>query len=231
MTLPNLIEQKEAILFDLFHTLTGLESTWYSGPKTADLLGITREAWSEQLMEKSRERLAGEQQDPLDILRTMAHAVDPTIPEETIKKAVANRIERFAAALLNIPRETQQVLERLKSMNKKLGLISNADVTEVAAWERSPLAPCFDSVVFSCHVGCVKPEPEIYRVSMESLQVSPAQCVFVGDGGSNELQGARELGITTVMITGVIRELWPERVEERRPHADYVIERLGELTG
>lgn len=229
MTVATLIQRKDAILFDLFHTLTGLESTWYSGPKTADLLGIGREAWSEQLIERSRERLTGEQTDPTVILRTMAHAIDPTIPEETIEKAVVNRMERFAAALVHIPQETRRALERLRSMKKGLGLISNADVSEVAAWGRSPIAGCFDSVVFSCHVGCVKPEPEIYRISMESLQVSPAQCVFVGDGGSNELQGAQELGIATVMITGVIGALWPERIEERKPHADYVIERLGEL--
>ncbi len=229
MTIATLIQRKDAILFDLFHTLTGLESTWYSGPKTADLLGISREAWSEQLMERSRERLAGEQTDPTTILRKMAHAIDPTIPEEVIKKAVDNRMERFAAALINIPKETQQVLKRLRSMNKKLGLISNADVSEVAAWGRSPIAGCFDSVVFSCHVGCVKPEPEIYRICTQRLGVSPGQCVFVGDGGSGELKGARDLGISTVMITSVVGALWPERIEERKPHADYVIERLSEL--
>lgn len=41
----------------------------------------------------------------------------------------------------------------------------------------------------------VKPEPEIYRIALESLGVRPDQSVFVGDGGSDELRGAREMGI------------------------------------
>ena len=34
---------------------------------------------------------------------------------------------------------------------------------------------------------------------MEKLSVSPAESIFVGDGGSNELSGAKNCGITTVL--------------------------------
>jgi hypothetical protein len=44
-----------------------------------------------------------------------------------------------------------------------------------------------------------------------------------------ELEGARQLGITTVMITGIIKEIWPDKIEERKRHADFVIEKLSEL--
>ena len=87
----------------------------------------------------------------------------------------------------------------------------------------------FDSVVFSCNVGCVKPEPRIYEICMKELDVEPSQCLFVGDGGSRELEDARNLGITTVMITRVISEIWPDKIDERKKYADFVIERLNEL--
>jgi putative hydrolase of the HAD superfamily len=64
---------------------------------------------------------------------------------------------------------------------------------------------------------------------MQQLGVEARQCLFVGDGGSRELEGARNLGITTVMITGIIREIWPERIKARQAQADYVIEWLNEL--
>ncbi len=228
-TLPQVVQRKDAILFDLFHTLTALESTGSSSPMTFEMLGVSKEAWDKQLLEKSRERLAGETKDPVTIIRTMAHAIDPGIPEETIIAAVKNRIERFAGALLNVPDRTRRVLAALKGSGKKMGLISNADVMEVAAWDRSPIAPYFDSVVFSCHIGHVKPEAAIYRVSMQQLGVAAHQCLFVGDGGSHELEGAGNLGITTVMITGIIQEVWPDRINARKAHADYVIEWLDEL--
>jgi len=223
------VQQKQAVLFDLFHTLTRVESSWLAGPSTAEILGVSKEAWNEQVMEKSRDRLTGKIIDPVLIIRQMAHLIDPAIPESFIKKAVSNRIKRFYAAVVNIPQETRQVLTNLKSINKKIGLISNADVTEIIGWKRSGIAHLFDSVVFSCKAGCVKPEPRIYNISMEELGVEPGDCLFVGDGGSRELEGAKRLGITTVIITGVISELWPDKIEERKQYADYVIERLSEL--
>ena len=224
------VNTKKGIIFDLFHTLTALESTWDEArPMTYEMLGVSREAWNEQLEQKSRDRLIGKKKDAFAIIAEMAHAIDPLILDSVIKAAAENRIERFKAALIHVPRETQEVLSQLRAKNKRIGLISNADVMEVAAWDHSPIAPLFDSVVFSCFVGCVKPEREIYEICMHQLGVTPEQSVFVGDGGSRELEGARNLGITAVMITGIIREIWPQRIEERQRHADFVIEQLTEL--
>ena len=59
--------------------------------------------------------------------------------------------------------------------------------------------------------------------------IPAGEAVFVGDGGSDELQGARDAGMITIMVTGVMKELWPARVTARLNQADYVIETLEEL--
>ena len=228
--LVHTVAEKKAIIFDLFHTLTALETTWGdSRPFTYQMLGVSKQEWDRQLLERSRARLMGENQDAVAIVAEMAHAIDPSIAADVIRAATANRIARFAGALIKIPEETMAVLRALKSKDKRIGLISNADTMEVAAWRQSPIAPLFDSTLFSCAVGCVKPEPRLYHISLRALGVTPASALFVGDGGSNELEGARTLGITTVMIAGIIREIWPDKIPERRRHADFVIERLPEL--
>jgi putative hydrolase of the HAD superfamily len=225
-----IVHQKKAVVFDLFHTLTAIESSWGKGlPFTCEMLGVSREAWADQLHVHSRARLTGQSQDPVCMIAEMARAINPAITDETILAAVANRIKSFEAALLDIPDETIAVLRTLKSRGKRLGLISNADVMEVEAWGRSPVANMLDAAVFSCHVGTMKPERDIYELCLDELGVRPDEAVFVGDGGSSELQGAKALGMVTVMITGVIRELWPDRIEERKVHADFVIECLSEL--
>jgi putative hydrolase of the HAD superfamily len=223
------VSQKKAVIFDLFHTLTALELTQIKGPGTSEILGISRAAWNEQLLEKSRPRLAGEEKDPYVIIRRMAHAIDPDIPDELIRRATQSRIERFAAALANIPANTKEVLQRLKEAQKKIGLLSNADVAEIYAWPQCPVRHLFDSAIFSCEVGFVKPEKAIYEASLKDLNVRAEEAVFVGDGGSHELEGAKAAGITAVMIAGIIRGIWPEKVEEREAGADYCIETLDEL--
>ena len=224
------VRAKKAVIFDLFHTLTPLDSSWSEQrPFTHQMLGVSRPAWNEQLFECSRDRLAGIQTDPFAIVAGMARKINPTITNETIRAATENRIARFAAALNRITPETRTVIHALRQRGMKIGLISNADVTEVAAWPRCPIADLFDSTVFSCHVGWVKPEPEIYRHCLSELAVDANDSVFVGDGGSNELQGARDLGLTPIFIASVMREIWPEKIPERGRQADFKIEQLAEL--
>jgi putative hydrolase of the HAD superfamily len=91
------------------------------------------------------------------------------------------------------------------------------------------LCGAFDAEVFSCDVGWVKPEPEIFNACLDKLELSAEECVFVGDGGSGELVAAKELGFHTVFVSGVIAELWPERIQERIAIADHHIERLPEI--
>ena len=229
--LRKVISEKKAIIFDLFHTLASVEYAWSNIPRTTNssILGISQEKWNEQLLEKSVDRLRGKVKDPLTIVRQMAHAIDPQIPLDLVEKATENRIEMFHRTMLRIPDSTIKTLQKLKDDGKKLGLLSNADVSEVASWNESPISCFFDSTVFSCEVGFVKPERQTYEISLQRLSLSPEDVVFVGDGGSHELEGAKEMGISTVFIAGWIRELWPEKIEARKKLADYSIESIEEL--
>jgi len=225
--LLSMIYSKQAILFDLFHTLTSVERDW--GPFTYEILGVSHQAWNEQVLVHSPDRLEGRLTDPAAIVSTMARAIDPGISDETIARAVKSRVARFRKAVVEIPESTQRVLASLKQQGKKLALISNADASEIEGWKDSPIAPLFDEVIFSCQIGSRKPKPEIYEICLRRLGLPAEACVFVGDGGSGELEGARSVGLTTVMITGIIEDLWPERIPAARAHADHEIHELREL--
>lgn len=223
------LEKYRAVIFDLFHTLTSADALRAPGRGTSEVLGVAREDWNKQLLVYSDDRLRGKITDPFVIIERMAHAIDPAIPDKTIKEAVKNRIERFRYALINIEDSTLDTLQELRETGKLIGLISNADVNEVIGWEDSPLKQYFNSAVFSCQVGYVKPDREIYERCLKELNVRPEECIYVGDGGSNELKGARDVGMKTVLNTHVIRQLWPERTAEARVHADYAIDEIKEL--
>ena len=221
----------KAIVFDLFHTLTGFESEWSDLPFTCDVLGIDRRIWNGVITTGSRWRLAGEERDQYRILSRLAREIDPRISEETIRRACAIRTRRFGDALQRIPEANVQTLKALRRAGFALGLVSNADATEVETWQHCPLAGLFDSEIFSCEVGHVKPEPEIFRKCIDALGREPGECWFAGDGGSNELIGAKQVGMTTVFVSGVIAELWPEYVPQRIPIADHHVAWVPEILG
>lgn len=230
VTVASIVAGKKAVIFDLFHTLTSVEASIGQGlPSVADLLGVDRVAWNEQLTRRSRERLVGSETDPFEIVARIARAIDPSLSDERIKLAADYRLTRFRTAVLEVPEETERVLRELKARGKRLGLITNADVTEIAAWGENRIHHLFDSTIQSCAVGLVKPDRQIYELSLRELGVRAVDALFVGDGGSDELAGAKSAGITAVMFTGVIGRLWPDRVAERAEQADYVIGRLTEL--
>jgi putative hydrolase of the HAD superfamily len=228
-SLKSTLTEKHAVIFDLFHTLTSIESAGPPLPGTTSLLGIDPEKWNQQLWERSEERLTGKIKDPFLIMRQMVHAIDPGIKEERIDAATEIRLARFRGTLANIPASTRQTLLKLKERGKKIGLLSNADALDISGWSNSPIAPLFDSVVFSCEVGFMKPQRKIYEISLKQLSLSPQEVAFVGDGGSHELEAAKELGITTVFMAGLIRDLWPDKIEPRKKLADFAIENLDEL--
>lgn len=218
-----------AVIFDLFHTLTGFESQWSDLPWTADVLGIDRATWDAALTTGSRWRLVGDEREPFRIVGRVARAIDPAITDATVHNAVATRIERFRHALGRIPPQNLATIAALRAAGFRLGLVSNADPMEVAAWANSPLDGLFDSEVFSCDAGCVKPEPEIFTACCDALAVPARQCFFVGDGGSDELIAAKALGMTTVFMSGILEEIWPERIPARIAQADFHIRALPQL--
>jgi len=131
------------MLFDLFHTLTALESTWSSGPMIHEILGVSKDDWNWQLLECSRQRLVAKMTDPHEIIRCMAHPIDPSISEALILQATENRSRRFADALVDIPAWAIEVLIALRGAGKKMALISKADVMEAQGWAPSLLADLF----------------------------------------------------------------------------------------
>ena len=57
----------------------------------------------------------------------------------------------------------------------------------------------FDHVIESAKIGLRKPDPRIYRMMVEALDVDPAKCVYLDDLGVN-LKPAREMGMTTIKV-------------------------------
>ncbi len=217
------------VIFDLFHTLTGPESARAELPKTYEILGIDSVEWNSAVFEHSHWRLAGEIRDPVQIVRTLAHRINPDIPEALIIQAALIRQRRSKAALNSIPIANVQLLSTLRQHGFRLGLISNLDASELAGWSGSPLDGAFDAELFSCEIGVVKPDTAIYVECLKRLGLAAPECIFVGDGGSNELSGARQVGLHTILFSGVIRELWPNRIAALEESADAHVHALSDI--
>jgi epoxide hydrolase-like predicted phosphatase len=82
----------------------------------------------------------------------------------------------------------------------KVGLISNA-WSGLRPWIiDKKFADAFDAMTISAEVRVAKPDPAIFRIALEKLEVAPAEAVFLDDFPAN-VTGARALGMHAIHFT------------------------------
>ena len=223
------MKKYKAVIFDLFTTLTSLRHLDHApGRFSHEILDIPLKLWVDALFNQSRERLTGVIKDPVEIVRDVAWKIDPSISEEALVECSRERRIRFRYCLEQPPVGVVDSLREIRKAGYKIALVSNADVIEIEAWPGTDLASCFDTVIFSCHEGYMKPDPEIFSLATQRLGVDPKDCLYVGDGGNSELIASAEAGMTAV-LTSQFMPSDSEIVKERERTVNHHIRNLNEI--
>jgi putative hydrolase of the HAD superfamily len=86
----------------------------------------------------------------------------------------------------------------LRDDGYRMALLTN----NVREWELrwralAPVDEIFELVIDSAFVGMRKPDPEIYELCLERLEVAAGECLFVDDREDN-CEGARAVGMRVV---------------------------------
>ncbi|WP_089936012.1 HAD family hydrolase [Candidatus Entotheonella palauensis] len=115
-----------------------------------------------------------------------------------IQQAAAHRYA-FIRDTITPSQEVLDTLATLKQMGLRLGLISNCGPDVPQLWPQISLATHLDTALFSCRERLQKPAPELYHSACHRLQHPPSACVYVGDGSSEELTGAKQAGMVPVL--------------------------------
>jgi putative hydrolase of the HAD superfamily len=154
-------------------------------------------------------------------LRELGVAVDRAALAE------ADRLRRGFLASELVPKEgARECLEELRGGGYRLALATDCSSGTPALLDRTPLGAFFGVRAVSAHLGVTKPHPAVYEHVLAGLGVAGDRCVYVGDGNSEELPGARRHGMTTVRIDNGDDQEWQYRFV---PEADFTIHHLREL--
>ncbi|MGI6045734.1 MAG: HAD family hydrolase [Eggerthellaceae bacterium] len=91
-------------------------------------------------------------------------------------------------------------LKGLKRRGFRLGIISNWDTNLESLLRDVNLLPYFDEVIASAAVGYRKPNPEIFKIACERMEVNPEKAIHVGDHPDADGDGAYGAGLVPVII-------------------------------
>ena len=191
-----------AIVFDFFGTLVPNFSI--SGHKDvlrqmARATGAPVEQFVERWLATFDQRAAGAFPTTRANIEAVCRALHVAPENDQYQAAVQLRYDFEKRQI--VPRATAiSTLQILRSLGLKTCLVSDCSQELPQIWRETPFAPLFDSAVFSCCVKIRKPNREIYLEACRRLGVQPSECLFVGDGGSRELTGATEAGMSAVLL-------------------------------
>lgn len=194
-----------AIIFDMFETLiTHYHSPLYFGSQMAEDAGIPEDKFQSLWRPTEHDRSVGKLtfEEVIEMILRENHCYSETLLKKIIEKRTNAKEECFR----HLHSEIIPMLSTLKDMGILVGLISNCFSEEADVIRRSQLYPCFDAIYLSYEQGVEKPDVEIFKRCMEGFSVEPWECIYVGDGGSYELETARKLGMKAVQAAWYLQE-------------------------
>lgn len=200
-----------AVVFDLFGTLI---PPWPAGAVAE--LGT---AWARVLRvdaERFRtawaaDRVSRELGTLDESLMRVCAALEVPLPRADVVVLEWERRRAISRRLLMAPRANAvMVLSKLRGLGIATAVISDCAAEVPPLWPSSPLAEFIDAPLFSCRERLKKPDHRLYQRACARLAVDPTSCVYVGDGMSDELEGAMAVGMQVAQLRPGDTEHIPE---------------------
>ena len=114
--------------------------------------------------------------------------------------AAADLVCRWDLPILEVEGSFELVRER-KELGYNLFLLSNASLRQHEYWPRVRASRYFDGTLISADVKVIKPQPEIYRLFLDTVALKPEECFFIDDSNYN-IEGALNSGMSGAIFHG-----------------------------
>lgn len=188
-----------AVLFDFFGTLTEavVRGPWHAA--IARRLGCDPDALAAVLDRSFRARSRGVFGTAEATLRWVCDQLGADPPADRLRSAQRARVAAVWADTMLRP-DAPGALAAVRTRGLRTAVVSDCGYELPAFLPRLPIARLLDTCVYSVDIGECKPHPAMYLAACDRLRVPPEECLYLGDGGSQELTGAAAVGMYPVRL-------------------------------
>ena len=166
-----------------------------------------------------------------DALKELGYNAKPQ--DRLVVEAVDAYFDPFIASLKVAP-GAFATLSKIKQY-LSVGLISNFSYRKAIreALKKLHLDRLLDVVVISDEVGWRKPHPKIFQIFLDELKLEPDEAIYVGDDLKYDIEGAKAIGMKTVLVSGssTVREdeIYGQIPQPSSVTPDFTIKSIPEL--
>lgn len=195
----------KAVIFDMYETLITLYgSPVYFSRQMAEDVGISEDIFTPMWRMTEDDRTTGKVTVDEVVERILRE--NNCYSEEKVRLVMEKKIRYKKEAFEHMHPEIIPMMKALKEHGIKIGLISNCHSEESTVIKESVLYPYFDAVCLSYDEGIKKPDLEIFKRCLEKICLNANECLYVGDGGSNELAAAKNVGMKPAQAVWYLKE-------------------------
>lgn len=195
------------VIFDMFETLVTLfnkNHIHYFGSEVAKDMGVDSAKFYVPWNECEEDRTLGKIKFE-DVVKNIMTEFN-CFSKEKYDLIVQKRYKSYERCFNSVRTDILSMLCELKNLGCKIGLLSNCFYEEAKYIRQSKILSFLDCAILSCEVGMGKPNEEIFKLCMKSLcqsdaLLNPSDFLYIGDGGSNELEVATKLGMNVFQAT------------------------------
>ncbi len=205
----------KAIIFDLYGTLVeNFSRRTYDKvqEEMAKILDVSYPKFWQAMGETIKDRSLGNlspEENISEVCRRLGVKADRTRIEQIVFLK-----DKFTRNSIIPEPKVLEALDLLKRNGLYIGLITNCNSAVPRFFPESPLSQYIDAPVFSCEERIKKPSHRIYEIACERLNVQPQECIYVGDGSSEELTGAAAVGMLPILKRADLTDVYdPHRPE------------------
>ena len=142
---------------------------------------------------------------PLEERLVRIFLLSPRNLTDELLMAMCRRFMKPIFALGRCYDETLPVLQELRRRGHKLAVVSNTPWGSPALlWReelnRLDLSQLLDIAVFCRDVGWRKPARQIFEYTLAKLDVSPKDCLFIGDDPRSDMIGPASVGMEAIFL-------------------------------
>jgi len=192
-----------------------------------------RTAYVEGERALARERIILPQDDFHALLRKKVALEIGYLPKQTDEETQSRWVDQIAAYCDNAAREcideARPMLEQLHDRYPMM-LVSNfyGNIDEVL--RGYGIRHLFKGIIESAVVGIRKPNPTLFRIGVDALELSPEEVLVVGDSLRKDIQPAEQLGCQVLWLKG--KGWTADEDQQTHPHTITRITQVQEwLTG
>jgi len=186
---------KRGVLFDVFGTLVHFET------KRRPFMTLMSELDLDREQRIKARRLLMASSVPSMKAAAMLLASESGVEPQATKIAAAERELEEHLASCRAADGALPLLRELREDGYVLALVSNLASVYVPVLDRLGIRELVDHATYSCEVGLTKPDPAIYHLTLERLDVEPRNAIMVGNSVRADVVGAKAVGLGAVWIT------------------------------